>query len=133
MEPGKTQKRDLYYTNDHEWIDFQGSVAYIGVCGFKLKGIQHVEELSFPDAEGLKKKGTIIATVQYDDYQIAVHMPVDGKVISLNDALVTGNRELLLQQPENNGWIALIVPDKPYERQGLMLQDQYKHYIKRKY
>lgn len=133
MDIGKTQKRDLYYTNDHEWIDFQGSVAYVGICGFKLKGILQVEQFSFADAGGLKRKGETIATIQYDDYQIAVQMPVDGKVIGLNDALVSGNQELILQQPENNGWIALIVPDKPYERQGLMLQDQYKQYIKRKY
>ncbi|NII27834.1 hypothetical protein HB364_22315 [Pseudoflavitalea sp. X16] len=133
MDIGKAQKRDLYYTNDHEWIDFQGSVAYVGVCGFKLKGILQVEQFSFVDAEGLKKQGETIATIQYDDYQIAIRMPVDGKVISLNDALMAGRQDLLLQEPENNGWVALIVPDKPYERQGLMLQDQYRQYIKRKY
>lgn len=133
MDTSKARKKDLYYTNDHEWIDFQGSVAYVGICGFKLKGIVQVEELSFANAEGLKKKGEVIATLLYDDYEVAVQMPVDGKVISLNDALMAGNRELLLQQPENNGWIALVVPDKPYERNGLMVREQYEHYIKRRY
>lgn len=25
----KSTAKDLYYTKEHEWIDFQGSVAYI--------------------------------------------------------------------------------------------------------
>lgn len=28
----------MYYTRDHEWIDFQGSGAYVGVSNFKLSG-----------------------------------------------------------------------------------------------
>jgi len=133
MDRNKTQKKDLYYTNDHEWIDFQGSVAYIGLCGFKLKGILQVQQITFSTSEGIKKQGEVIATIQYDDYQIHVHMPVDGKVISLNDAMTHGSKDILLQQPENNGWIALIVPDKPYERQGLMPPEQYKLYVKRRF
>ena len=128
LKKGNMQKKNLYYTDDHEWIDYQGSVAYVGVGAFKLKGILQVEEIVFSNNEGTRKKGEIIATIQYDDYRILVHMPVDGKVISLNDVLISGNRDLLLQQPENNGWVALIVPDNPYERQGLIPQDQYKFY-----
>ncbi|MDF2191290.1 hypothetical protein [Paraflavitalea sp. CAU 1676] len=130
MALGNTQKRVLYYTKDHEWIDFQGSVAYVGVSTFKLKGILQVEQLSFADAEGLKKKGDTIAKITYDDYEMAIQMPVDGKVISLNDALLNGSQNLLLQQPETTGWIALIVPDKPYEREELIVQEQYQQYTK---
>lgn len=124
MDRGKIQKNDVYYTNDHEWIDFQGSVAYVGVCQFKLKGILQVEQISFLTSESIQKQGEVIAIVQYDDYKISVHMPVDGKVISLNDAITQGSKNLLLQQPESDGWIALIVPDKPNERQGLMTRKQ---------
>jgi glycine cleavage system H protein len=125
MNTGKNAKRELYYTNDHEWIDFQGSVAYVGVCGFKLKGIQQIDQLIFAANEGFKEQGEVIATIQYDDYQVPVHMPVNGKVISINDALLSGDRKLLLQQPENNGWVALIVPDQLQERTGLVLPEQY--------
>ena len=126
FEEANMQKKNLYYTHDHEWIDYQGSVAYVGVGAFKLKGILQVEEIVFSNNEGSKKKGDIIATLLYDDYQILVHMPVDGKVIGLNEVLLSGDRHLLLRQPEKNGWIALIVPDNPKERQGLILPDQYK-------
>ena len=133
MNRGKNAKSELYYTSDHEWIDFQGSVAYVGVCGFKLKGIQQVDQIVFAVNEGLKKQGELIATIQYDDYQVMVHMPVDGKVISINDILLSGGHEILLQQPENNGWVALIVPEQLKERNGLLLPEQYTLTTQRKF
>jgi glycine cleavage system H protein len=119
-------KRDLYYTSDHEWIDFQGSVAYVGVCSFKLKGIKEIQKIEFSENKDLLKSGDVIASLLYDDYQIDVHIPVNGRVIQINDAIFAGERDIILKQPENNGWIALIVPASPYDRKGLMISEQYR-------
>jgi len=125
MHTGKKVSGDLYYTHDHEWIDFQGSVAYVGVCAFKLKGIRQVDLIQLAANDGCKEQGDVILTVRYDDYEIPVCMPVRGKVISINEALLGDGRELLLEQPEGNGWVALIVPEPLQQRTGLMLPEQY--------
>lgn len=117
--------KDLYFTNDHEWIDFQGAIAFTGICAFKLLGFKEVQEIRYHDPEGFMKKGEVIATIRYNDYQIEAHMPVDGKVLQLNNELRSGNQNLLLLQPESNGWIARIAPSQPYERKGLMLHKEY--------
>jgi glycine cleavage system H protein len=122
----KQIKRDLYYTSDHEWIDFQGSVAYVGICSFKLKGIKEIQKIEFSENKDLLKNGDVIASLLYDDYVIDVHIPVNGRVIQFNDAVLTGDREIVLQQPENNGWIALVIPASPYDRKGLMISEQYR-------
>jgi len=129
----KQAKRDLYYTNDHEWIDFQGSVAYVGICHFKLLGFKEIHQITFSDLLEFKKKGEVIATIRYNDYQIEAHMPADGKVIQVNDALMPENSSLLLQQAESHGWIALIVPSQPYERKELLLSSEYQSNGKNKY
>jgi len=129
----KQAKKDLYYTHDHEWIDFQGSVAYVGVCHFKLLGFKEVHQITFFDLLEFKKKGEVIATIRYNDYQIEAHMPVDGKVIQVNDALTPENSSLLLQQTETNGWIALIVPSQPNDRKELLLPREYQSNGKNKY
>ena len=103
---GKSINKDLYYTDDHEWIDFQGSIAYIGVCGFKLSDFKEIHQVNFKEPTGFKKKGDIIATVIYNDYQIDAHMPVDGKIVEVNETLLSGDQNTLLQHPENSGWIA---------------------------
>jgi len=125
-------KRDLYFTNDHEWIDFQGSVAYVGISHFKLSGIKQILQIVFVENPDLIKQGDVIASIQCDDYRILVHMPVAGKIISINDLLLTGEKNILLQQPENNGWIALMVPDRIKERKELLSLEEY-HLLQEKY
>jgi len=133
MHTEKSAKKDLYYTYDHEWIDFQGTVAYTGVCLFKLLGFKEIHQIRFREASGFKKRGDVIAVLKYNDYTIEAHMPVDGKIIQLNDALLSGNPNQLLQQAENSGWIALIVPSQPYKRKYLLLPKQYQLNGKSKY
>jgi len=133
MNNKNSTTKDLYYTKDHEWIDFQGSVAYIGVCGFKLIGFKEIQQLLFKDAEGFKKQGDILASIKYNDYIIAAHMPVDGKIIQINETLVSERLNTLLRYPESDGWLALIVPSKPYERKDLLLPRQYQLNNKSKY
>ena len=124
---------DIYYTADHEWIDFQGSVAYIGVCSFKLTGFREVQQIHLKEFDGFRKKSDVIATIRYNDYLIELHMPVDGKIVEVNESLVSGNPNLLLQYPEGAGWIAKIVPAQPYERKELLLPTQYQMNGKSKY
>jgi glycine cleavage system H protein len=126
MQIEKIPERDLYYTNDHDWIDFQGKVAYVGVCRFKLTGFKEVQQLIVKEPLGFKTKGQIIATIRYNDYIVDARMPVDGKVVQLNDLLLTGDYSILAQQPEHNGWIALIIPAEPKDRDELLSPEQYK-------
>jgi glycine cleavage system H protein len=126
MQIDKIPERDLYYTGDHDWIDFQGKVAYVGVCRFKLTGFREVQQLIVKEPLGFKAKGQIIATIRYNDYLVDARMPVDGKVVQLNDLLLAGDYSILLQQPEHNGWIALVIPAEPKEREQLLSPEEYK-------
>jgi glycine cleavage system H protein len=126
MNPEKPGDKDFYYTEDHEWIHFQGSVAYVGVCHFKLTGFKEIHQVKFNEPSGILKKGDIIATIIYHDYEVEAHMPVDGKIMGVNDELVTGDLNVLLRHAEDNGWIALIVPSQLKERKDLLPPDQYK-------
>jgi glycine cleavage system H protein len=118
-------KKDLYYTNDHEWIDFQGSVAYIGICPFKLAGVKKIERIELSGESYSKKCGEVIASIFYGDYKTDVHMPVDGNVISFNEAILSGDQNRVLLEPETSGYIALIVPACPENRQGLIMSSKY--------
>ena len=126
MEAIEKFRRDVYFTSEHEWIDFRGAIAYIGVCSFKLTGFRAVESLSLQEPGGSFKKGEVIATIVYKEYSIPVCMPVDGKLLRINDQLLNGNESILLTDAENNGWIGLIVPAQPYERNGLLLPMEYR-------
>jgi glycine cleavage system H protein len=124
----------MYYTEDHEWIDFQGSVAYVGVCDFKLIGFKEIHKVVFSDMEGFKRKGDLIATITYNDYEITVNMPVDGRIVRVNEELLANNYSRFLKNAQNSAyWIVLIGPGQPYERTGLLLPEQYRKNGKSKY
>lgn len=125
MNAQQSSKKDIYYTKDHEWIDFQETVAYIGICSFKLIGFKQIQEIRFKDPSGLKKQGEVIASVKYNDYLVEIHMPVDGKLLEINEKLAAGNSNILLDHAESIAWIALIIPSSPHDRENLLLPEQY--------
>jgi glycine cleavage system H protein len=111
--------KNLYYTKDHEWIDFQDPFAYIGVSNFKLIGFKEIEQIVIHKISGFMKQGEVIATIKYNGYQIVAHMPVDGTIIKVNYILRFGNKNILKKYAETSGWIALIEPSRPEERNDL--------------
>lgn len=133
MNKQLSSRKDHYYTKDHEWVDFQGTVAYTGICKFKLTGFKQIQEIVYNEAVGFKNKGEIIATIKYNDYLVEAHMPVDGKVLRVNEKLASGNPNMLLDCSESTAWIALIVPTLPHERTDLLLPKQYQMNGKSKY
>ena len=133
MDIEKITTSEIFYTKDHEWIDFQEIFAYTGVCGFKLLGYKEIHEIVFCDLEGFKKRGEVIATIKYNDYAIEAHMPVDGQILDVNKKLLLADKNVLLKSPENIGWIALILPSDPTERIELLQRKQYEIKVKSKY
>jgi glycine cleavage system H protein len=128
MGNSKPVMRDLYYTCDHEWIDFRGTVAYIGICNFRLLGIKQIKKIVFSKTTGFKNQGEVIAIIHGKDCKVPVHMPADGKIISLNDYKPLVDQSM----SENDRWLALIGLAKPYERKGLMQFEQYKLFTRRR-
>jgi glycine cleavage system H protein len=132
MNTQSSGTKDMYYTKDHEWIDFKGTVAYTGICSFKLIGFKEIQQVIYKEPLGFKKRGDSIATIKYNDYIIEAHMPVDGKVLEMNTSLMYGDDNRLLKFAEDT-WIAKIAPSLPHERNDLLLPKQYQMNGKSKY
>jgi glycine cleavage system H protein len=126
MKTGKQAKRDIYYTKGHEWIDYRGTIAFIGVSLFKLTGFRQIDQLVFSNTEGARKQGERIVTIRYNEYEVEVNMPVDGKIVSINESLLSGEQHSLLQNAEGSAWIAQIIPSQPYDRKDLVMPEQYR-------
>ena len=122
--------KNQYYTNDHEWIDYQGTVAYIGVCDFKLTGLKSIQKIEYTDLSKIIRQGEVLATIFSDDYQIPIHMPVSGRVIENNKKTIH-EPGIILQRSVRDSWLAKIVPLEPYSREGLLTSDQYLSFKKK--
>jgi glycine cleavage system H protein len=110
----------MYYTSDHEWIEFQGTTACVGISSFKLIGFKAIDEIIFNEPLSYKKRGDIVAWIQYKDYKIEVHMPVDGSIVQVNKKLLGKDPGQIFAHLSKSGWIFAIIPTNRYERNELI-------------
>ena len=122
--------KELYFTASHEWIRFEGSVAAIGLAGFKLTGLKKIAAHFFLETEDIIAAGTPVASFEYGDYVIDLQMPVTGRIMLWNKALFTESANNMLVSINQFTWIARIVPATPYERSGLVQAIHYKPLLK---
>jgi glycine cleavage system H protein len=125
MGPDNTMKRDVHYTASHEWVDFRNAEAFIGITNFRTAGAKQIKKVEFVRVYGLKKRGDILANIQFDSHRFQVRMPVDGSITCINDTNSLVNDSLLLSKPETEGWLVKILVSQPCPRQGLIPFEQY--------
>jgi glycine cleavage system H protein len=123
----------MYYTKDHEWIDFRGTCAYVGVSNFKLLGFREIHAVIFNDAINFKKKGEVIAWLRYKDYKIELLMPVDGSIVQINKIFSNKDLKSITGHLEKSGWIFSIIPSNPYDRADLIPISEYLPMIRAQY
>jgi glycine cleavage system H protein len=103
---------NLFYTADHEWVRFEGDVAYVGITDFaqgELGDIVYVEIET--EGESLEA-GDVFGSVEAVKTVSDLFMPVSGEIIELNGALAD-NPELVNNDPYGEGWmIKMKVTDK---------------------
>lgn len=124
--------KNHFYTDEHEWIDYNGSVAYVGICDFKLSGLTDILQVQNGEMSSLLLKGEVLATIVSGKVKIKVLMPVDGRVLLYNDKL-QANPNLLTTDAQKSGWIAKISPSAPYARKGLLKPEEYYQKYKKQF
>ena len=116
---------ELKYTKDHEWVRFEGDVAYVGITDYaqgELGEIVYVDittEGETVDAESIF--GTVEAVKTVSD----LYMPITGEVLEINPALEDAP-ELVNESPYGEGWIIKIaVADASASAAGLLSAEAY--------
>jgi len=121
----------MQFTHDHEWIDFNGTVGFVGASIFKLKGIEKVDNIKWYNRKGTIEKGTLIAEIRSDDNVIPIHAPVKCKFLGQNQKL-NDNLNLILESPQDNGWMFFITPSKFLNNDPLLSMEEYQQFIRTK-
>ena len=119
---------ELKFTNDHEWIKFDGDEALIGITEFAQKELGDIVFVEVEtEGEELEKEesfGTIEAVKTVSD----MFMPVSGEVLEFNSEL-EDTPELINTDPYGKGWIIKIKVSNPEEINQLLNSAQYKEII----
>ena len=59
-----------------------------------------------------KRKGTTYGKIRCGHQHFDIHMPVDGKLVQINNQLLTKRKEELLRLQVPDNWLGMILPDE---------------------
>lgn len=117
-----------FYTEEHEWIDVDGSSATVGITDYAQGQLGDIVFVEVPAAGTKVIKGGDAAVVESVKAASDVYAPVSGTVTEGNGAL-DGDPALINSDPEGEGWFFKLTLADPAELDGLMDEAAYKAYV----
>ena len=117
------------YTEDHEWIDLDGSIGLVGITDFAQSELGDIVFVELPNIGDSFSKNDIFGTIEAVKTVADLYIPVSGKILEINENLES-NPELINSDPYDKGWIVKIELSSLLESDSLLSYIQYKELIK---
>jgi glycine cleavage system H protein len=108
-----------YFTQDHEWIDVDGTTATVGITDYAQNALGDIVFAEVPAVGAVLAKGGDAAVVESVKAASDVYAPVSGTVTEGNAAL-GDDPALVNTAPEGDGWFFKLTLSDPSELDGLM-------------
>ncbi|MCU1443542.1 MAG: Glycine cleavage system protein [Cryobacterium sp.] len=99
-----TDKTQLNYTAEHEWVLVDGDTAIIGITEYAADKLGDVVFVELPAVGGSVTSGTVVGEIESTKSVGELFAPVDGTVAEINDAVVA-SPELVNSDPFGEGWL----------------------------
>lgn len=112
----------VYFTKDHEWIKVEGNVAYIGITDYAQKALGEIVYVELPEVDSEFSLGDVFSVVESVKAASDIFMPVDGKVVEVNEAL--SDEPEKINQDANNTWIMAVELENNIESYELMSESE---------
>lgn len=117
-----------YFTEDHEWIDVDGTTGTVGISAYAQSQLGDIVFVEVPEEGRTLAKGDEAAVVESVKAASDVYAPVGGTVTEGNAALAD-QPDLVNTDPEGEGWFFKLTLSDPNAVEGLMDEDAYKAFV----
>ncbi len=123
-----TIPKDLFFTENHEWISVDGKEAVVGISEHAQDELGDIVFVELPSVEEeldqFEEFGVIESVKAVSD----VFMPVSGIIVEVNEDLMD-QPELINEDPYGNGWLIKVEIKDKSELEELMDSNEYKAFI----
>ncbi|MCS7464579.1 glycine cleavage system protein GcvH [Paenibacillus doosanensis] len=124
-------RADLVYTGEHEWVRKTGAATVkIGITDFAQRQLGDIVFVELPAAGEEIEADQAIGTIESVKTVSDLFSPVNGKVLSVNEALLD-SPELVNREPYDAGWIVEVEVGGALDEAlaGLLAPERYEAYI----
>jgi glycine cleavage system H protein len=112
-------KKTLLFAPTHEWVSLQGDVATVGISKFAVDQLTDLIMIELPAVGTKLTAGKSFGEVESVKAVSDLYAPLGGEVIEVNGQ-VSGNVQLLAEDPYDKGWLVKIKVAQPLDTSGLM-------------
>jgi len=117
-----------YFTEDHEWIEVDGSTATVGITDYAQSQLGDIVFVEVPGEGASVTKGGEAAVVESVKAASDVYSPVSGTVTEGNPAL-EDDPALVNSAPEGDGWFFKLTIADTGELGGLLDESAYNDFV----
>ena len=118
----------LFYTKEHEWIEFKNDLAIVGITDYAQSQLGDVIFVEFPEIGANLDIGSSFGEIEAVKTVSDLFAPISGNVISINDE-IEDTPDLVNTDPYGEGWLIKMSPTKNEQKEELMDADEYKKFI----
>jgi len=116
---------ELRYTESHEWVRDNGDgTVTVGITGHAQEALGELVYAELPQPGRTVSKGEAVAVVESTKAASDVYAPLDGEVLTANDALGSAP-QTVNSAPFGEGWLFRMKPSDAGQLAGLMSADAY--------
>lgn len=119
---------DRKYTNDHEWVTFEGETCTVGITDYAQQQLGDVVFVELPEVGKTFTKGEVFGTIESVKAVSELFAPVSGEVIEANAGL-SQTPEQVNSDP-HAAWMIKVRPSNPDEAADLLSAEQYADLVK---
>lgn len=119
--------KELFYTEDHEWVKLEGNLAMIGITDYAQHAMGDVVYVELPEVGAILGKGETVVVLESVKAAADVYMPVTGTIVEINEFL-NDSPEALNKAPYQE-YLVVIKDFSEAEIKDLMDADAYTAFI----
>lgn len=123
-----SDKSNLLFTKEHEWLDIDGDEAQVGITDFAQGELGDIIFVELPEIGDSFNKDDVFGTIEAVKTVADLFMPVSGEIISINN-IIEDNPEMINSNPLDDGWIIKIKITDKSEIDTLLNHNKYNELI----
>ena len=119
---------DLKYAATHEWVNFDGQIATVGLSDYAQQELTDVVFVELPEPGRQVAAGESCAVVESVKTASDIYSPVTGVVLEINPALADDPARVN-SDPYGAGWFFKVKTARPEELENLLTAAAYQQKI----
>ena len=118
----------LFYTVEHEWVDFHQDEVTIGITDYAQSQLGDVIFVEFPKVGDTFSAGDSFGEIEAVKTVSDLYAPVSGTVIAVNENL-ENEPESVNSDPYGKGWLIKVQFSSPEEKSDLLSSEAYEELV----